>query len=144
MNKEDEIVIEACVDSILKLIKQGRASFDTKERGCMYREDGTPNCPVRCAVGHMIKDEYYDPHLENQPVDNKQVGDLVAKSLGISELSEEQETVLRCLQMAHDDTYLTPESFQEDLLKGFKDYQKDSSDGMTKEVFKRLAKHGVY
>ena len=31
---------------------------------CMYRQDGTPTCPVRCAVGLFIPDAEYSTYLE--------------------------------------------------------------------------------
>ena len=64
---------------------------------CMYRApDGK-----KCFVGALIKDEFYSPDLENNPVKELPVIHAVEKSLGYR-LSSDELSMLKDLQAVHD------------------------------------------
>lgn len=69
------------------IIKQGKASMDEMNRRCKYR--GIDNC--KCAVGHLIPDNLYDPSMEGQTVSL-----IIEENIHIE--------FLRSLQSCHDHT----------------------------------------
>lgn len=55
----------------VKLIEQGvRSAYKTagKLEYCCYRLDKTADCETKCAVGHHILDEFYNPEFEDDTV----------------------------------------------------------------------------
>lgn len=89
--------------------QQGRLSKDTdphdKLAVCRYRMPDDP--AVRCAVGHLIPDEMYDPAMECRNAEAVLSGfPEVALHLGIREPSDADQTtkMLLQLQFAHDDS----------------------------------------
>lgn len=44
-------------------------SWDESKNNCVYRKDGDPASPVRCAVGVLIPDKFYDVELEENSID---------------------------------------------------------------------------
>ena len=78
------------------LLTQNRKSADAFG-GCMYRDwDGN-----KCAVGCLIKDEFYSENLEGEYVDNAYVLDTLRKS-GVSIAKANIEILDKC-QSIHDD-----------------------------------------
>lgn len=93
-----------------ELLKQGKASMMSEFgiSSCLYRHpDG-----LKCAVGHLIDDEFYDEEMENQPCQSRIVWPSIIKSvqkkynIDLNELDANLGTVLSFMQVAHDD-YLT-------------------------------------
>ncbi|USV40975.1 hypothetical protein [Xanthomonas phage BUDD] len=65
--------------------------------GCAYRgENGK-----MCAVGCLIKDEFYDPSFENETVESDSVISALEQSLG-REITLEEVSLLEELQGVHD------------------------------------------
>ena len=81
--------------SIEAVIKQGKQSNGGYR--CRYRQD-----ELKCAVGHLITDEYYSDFLEGASlnIDNK-IHYALNKSLGY-ELSDKEIVYLKYIQNAHD------------------------------------------
>lgn len=79
-------------------------------RGCAYRNDEGQTC----AVGCLITEEHYCPSIEGADATSTLVKDAVEKSLGIDELEEETVSLLRKLQIMHDEEfpYKWPEHLQ--------------------------------
>lgn len=78
------------------LLKQGIQCM--KNGICAYRsEDGQ----MKCAIGALIKDEYYSESLENKIIIDEPVKQAVENSLGTI-LLEEEVCFLRELQDIHD------------------------------------------
>ena len=50
--------------AVAGILKQGGPSVDGEGK-CLYRKDGTAECPVRCAIGHVLPDAAYLPKAEN-------------------------------------------------------------------------------
>lgn len=96
---DNEKFFNGCVDGVYKLLKQAKQS--QVDGSCMYRLDSIASCPIRCAVGHMIKDEHYTG-VEEANVSDLSVLESVRKSLGMQYISEEQQDILSCIQVAHD------------------------------------------
>lgn len=84
------------------LLKQGCCSFKETRYGgrtCLYRgKEG-----VKCAIGHMISDEYYHVHLEEDGVSNSRVLEAVTKSLGLKKISFSEQRLLSLFQGCHDE-----------------------------------------
>lgn len=80
------------------LIKQNRRSM--RDDCCMYRGDNGD----MCAVGCLIKDEFYTPKLERNKVFVVEVREAVAKSLSLNGVSLGSDTykLLDALQGLHD------------------------------------------
>lgn len=84
------------------LIRQGKqsrnASAGSFYNSCLYRGPyGTS-----CAIGCLIKDEFYDPKMEGSLLScSSMVRDAVAKSIG-RELTPHTKDVLSALQHIHD------------------------------------------
>ena len=82
------------------LFTQGRPAYDGN-RGCMYRtHDG-----LRCAVGVLIPDDFYDPAFE------KNIAATVIQELFDADLADwrEHEYLLNALQLAHDKCLRDPD-----------------------------------
>lgn len=100
------------------LYKQGKCSV-SGNGNCMYR--GLNG--AKCAVGMLIKDEYYDPELENLDAGNTNVGLAIQASIG-RELSKQEKDLLNLLQGAHDDLsvadfcYLGVDVWREKIIEG--------------------------
>lgn len=85
---------------VTHLVRQGRRSIDGI--GCAYRgRDST-----MCAVGCLIKDEFYNGHLEGLIVNNMSVQIALVKSGVISSLQTSEDydiiSMLLALQCIHD------------------------------------------
>lgn len=94
------------------LIKQNRRSM--RDGRCVYRgENGD-----MCAVGCLIKDEFYTSALEDHNFFEDSVREAVAKSLSLNELSLGSDTykLLLALQSLHD-RLTHPHTFEERLAK---------------------------
>jgi len=82
------------------LFTQGRPAYDGN-RGCMYRtHDG-----LRCAVGVLIPDDFYDPAFEIN------AADIVIQELFEANLADwrEHSPLLLSLQMVHDKCLRDPD-----------------------------------
>ena len=79
------------------LVKQGVPSLDESAMHCKYRGSGGNSC----AVGCLIKDEYYHKDLEGMSLSKDTVGVALNKSLGY-EISDDERCLLQALQMSHD------------------------------------------
>jgi hypothetical protein len=83
------------------VIAQGRPSRsdDLSDDGtvCRYRLDMTPECPIRCAVGHLIPDEVYDPRMDHGSTGGFGLSG-VLNAIGAGE----HYNALRALQAVHD------------------------------------------
>lgn len=79
------------------LLEQAMPAFDPITNGCRYRgANGT-----KCAVGCLIKDEFYSPDLENNRVGHPRVTRAVGASLN-EVITAETEALLSALQRVHD------------------------------------------
>ena len=80
------------------LLRQGRRSMNQSGTICAYRGgDGTS-----CAVGFLIKDEFYDPAMEGaQIVDNPMARSAIVNSIG-RRLTKRTREALFELQVVHD------------------------------------------
>ena len=81
------------------LRQQGRPALNTKGSCSMYRADNG----LMCAVGCLIKEEFYTEELEFHEASEPTVVEAINNSLGCT-LSEEQLDLLSSLQNLHDDT----------------------------------------
>lgn len=88
------------------LIKQGKPAMQGsgKDRQCAYRgEEGT-----KCAVGCLIKDEFYNPLFEGDWAGAPEVVKALAKSEVVPIGGADDTVNLLCdLQSVHDSTYFT-------------------------------------
>lgn len=83
------------IEAIRAVVRQGRKSI--RGGSCRYRgPDG-----LKCAVGHLIKDEYYSEEMEGKSIHVPMVRDAVANSLGIP-LESVDFGKLILIQRAHD------------------------------------------
>lgn len=80
------------------LLTQNETSYTTNGSSCAYRGNGG----MKCAVGVLISDEFYDKNLEHTSVGTGAVDNAVAKSLGVNSLSDEIVLFLGKLQSIHD------------------------------------------
>lgn len=67
---------------------------------CYYRYPGNP--AVRCAVGHLIPDEVYDPSMEGDGSWSVLANPEVDEALALPEDHDEVGHLLASLQEAHD------------------------------------------
>jgi hypothetical protein len=91
---------EAIKKAIISVLDQGcvSVSVDGSVANCVYRgPEG-----VKCAVGHIIDDEYYQPEMEGLNASFERVTKAVGKSIGL-ELDTNQKDILSVLQLCHDD-----------------------------------------
>lgn len=77
------------------LIKQGKRSV--AGGACLYRGPRG----LKCAIGVLISDECYDPHLEGDPGEGFSIVNAVSETQGFS-LDEAATDVLSYLQGIHD------------------------------------------
>lgn len=91
---------------------------------CRYRQNQEASCPIRCAVGHLIPDDKYEPYWD---MDNMGVGDilldLVEKEIVSEEMAYDHPFFQR-LQDAHDSTPIDCYSVEEEakwMIKNLKD-----------------------
>jgi hypothetical protein len=76
------------------IIAQGKQSVNTFGQ-CVYRSpDGS-----KCAAGHLIKDEHYNPQWNSLSPYQTMVRD----ALKLSGVTEEQMPIVRALQQVHDE-----------------------------------------
>jgi len=71
---------------------------DREVTSCAYRSPEG----LKCAVGCIIKDEYYTPELEGRNVLSITVKDAVVRSLGLEFLPNHTHEMLSSLQDLHD------------------------------------------
>lgn len=70
----------------------------TKPSGaCVYRADMTAECKIRCALGHLIRDEDYELQF-----DNGYGTSALLKDLGVDPDDTDTYSFLTQLQQAHD------------------------------------------
>lgn len=102
------------------IIAQGRRAQDYGS--CRYRtEDG-----LKCAVGCLIPDELYDPHLEGASVMRDRVQDTLNKIW--TKISPAQYCLLKALQNAHDMTLESSlEGWRKEMIRIADAYGLDSS-----------------
>ena len=93
-------------------IKQGEQSI--WNGACKYRSGD-----LKCAVGHLIKDEHYRPKLEGKDGDSPSVRAALELSIG-RELTDDERQHLLELQSCHDGAK------DEDFVSDFKDKVKVS------------------
>lgn len=83
--------------AVLGVVAQGKQSTSRDNMWCRYRgEKG-----LKCAVGHLIDDEYYNTNLENEDATNHDVIIAVSNSIG-RPLTKGERRLLDALQHAHD------------------------------------------
>lgn len=87
---------------ITKLAKQ-RAISMNNDGACLYRKNKKANCKTKCAVGWLIKDEFYDPIMDAVEEDNTDIlyNDAAQKALRKSGIRVDID-FLADLQNAHD------------------------------------------
>ncbi len=78
-------------------LKQGEISTTKDGISCMYRHNG-----LKCAVGQLIKDEHYCPHMEHKDVTEPVVSKGLSKSLGVTTIPKGLMDALVNLQYCHD------------------------------------------
>lgn len=96
-----ERIIPHLQDAIRKVIAQGEQSRGPATKRCAYRGVNKNDEVLCCAVGFLIKDEYYDMEIEGRGVATPEVLSILKKSLGFA-LEEEEIKYLSRLQNAHD------------------------------------------
>ena len=79
------------------LLTQNRKALLHDESECAYRAADN----AKCAVGVLIKDEFYSSELEHKRVDNPLVLAALEKSLG-GPLQNDEINLLKALQHLHD------------------------------------------
>lgn len=90
---------------VYALREQGEKSVQPKlnrhgNQVCVYRGGGKCGT-LKCGVGHLIADEFYDPEMENEIASSILVYNAVGDSLGFK-LSEYDARMLNELQEVHD------------------------------------------
>lgn len=100
------------------LLTQGEQSLGGTVDGCAYRgDDGR-----KCAVGCLIPDELYSPHMEGKTIMGEEVY-TVLQELGL--MDGNKGKLLGDLQFLHDHDEQVPYSWEEDLLSIARGYQLD-------------------
>lgn len=79
------------------LLKQGARSQDTQEH-CLYRGPRG----LKCAIGALIKDEFYNPALEDKSANQPEVLDALRRSFGLHPSQLMDVFFLSDLQEIHD------------------------------------------
>lgn len=100
------------------IIKQGERSYDDTTKSCMYRKNGRADCPIRCAVGHLISDDKY-PAVNETSICSWEKGTITYVGL-----DPERVGFYDKLQMAHDMKVQNNENF----ITQFKSRAKDVAD----------------
>lgn len=92
--------VEVVKKAILGVMNQGQASV--MKSMCVYRTTGGDK-QLKCAVGHLIDDEHYNPKFDDNGMTmyDCPVIEAVELSNGI-EVDEELRVTLRQVQRAHD------------------------------------------
>ena len=95
---------KAVLAAIDKTAEQGQQSclIGTGFSNCAYRAISADGNPLCCAVGHMIKDEYYSPHLNRFTTTHVDVINAISLSLGETELDTTEVDTLQHIQEVHD------------------------------------------
>ena len=94
----EEIIKSALITSIVSVLNQGEPSISLTDISmCVYRGEGG----LKCAVGHLIKDEHYTDSLESSNLNNVNVVNALALSLGLV-LSTDEKKLFQLVQRAHD------------------------------------------
>lgn len=106
------------------LLTQGKRS--TNNGSCKYRSDEG----YMCAVGCLIKDEFYDPKMEGSVADDEGVL-YVLRNSGINVSSNTDRKFLLDLQIIHDNR--DPFTWERELNKFAKDWNLDPVD-KTKKI----------
>lgn len=86
---------------VFNTVKAHLLSQDAKalsDVGCAYRGEGNK----KCAIGCLIKDEYYDARIERKTVESADVKAAVQNSLGCT-LDRQEIDFLTDLQVIHDE-----------------------------------------
>lgn len=88
-------------DKVLTHLRaQGVAAITGSE--CSYRAQKDDGVHM-CAVGCLIKDEFYDPNFEGENATDPRVLNALAQSLGVKgSFTDITRNLLRDLQVAHD------------------------------------------
>jgi hypothetical protein len=121
------------------LIEQGckSVSIDDMEIGsysCMYRgEQGT-----KCAIGALIKDEYYCSTFEGGTLSEELIVEAIEKSLGVT-LEYKDIAFLRELQSAHDSSF--DEGFREEITDRLKTVARNYE--LNTKVLEEITNDGV-
>lgn len=95
MNRQE--IFDKVATHLLKQGKRAERDYDTIQKGCAYR--GQEN--TKCAVGCLIKDEFYSTKLEGKRVGSDGVVEAIEKSLGYK-LNDSDIIFLASLQVIHD------------------------------------------
>lgn len=90
-------ILETVTTALLKQNKQSKKAITSSDGICAYRGDNG----LKCAIGHLIKDENYNPELEGKGVSNIDVQKALFKN-GINIYNLDVETLLFGLQNIHD------------------------------------------
>jgi hypothetical protein len=127
-------------DSVSRhLIEQGCKSVspDDMEIGsytCMYRgEQGT-----KCAIGALIKDEYYCTTFEGNSLSEESILKAIEKSLDVV-LKNKDKDFLRALQNAHDSSF--DEGFREEITDRLKTVARNYE--LNTKVLEEITDEGV-
>jgi len=88
-----QAVLEA---TTMAIVTQGGPSFGPGTRCVYHSADGR-----KCAIGHLIADEFYDETLEGEPVIDGTIAEIVSRSLGV-EIGMDDIWFLDELQRTHD------------------------------------------
>lgn len=80
------------------MLTQNKKSFiNDDEDTCGYRSGSG----LKCAIGCLIKDEFYDPKIETKSVDHYEVFEILQKSLGF-DIDPDLLKMLYHLQLIYD------------------------------------------
>lgn len=85
-------------DTVVRALReQGEPSYSKSKYECRYRASSDDGRTLKCAVGHLIPDDKYDPYMEGMAVDHPSLQGAL-ESLGLWEHAD----LLNELQQAHD------------------------------------------
>lgn len=97
MTSFDQRIYDQVKEHLLTQKRKSLAPGDGADGSCEYRGAGG----LKCAIGALIKDEFYLPVLEGQGAKEQEVLFAVAESLGV-EFLELNADLLEDLQRVHD------------------------------------------
>ena len=107
-NELHQRIYDTVKSHLLNQMKQSKDSLGD----CRYRGDNG----TKCAIGALIKDEYYDPTLEGITPHYEEVAEAVVLSLGVEGgFSYRTREFLTSLQEVHDDHI--PEEWEDNLRR---------------------------
>lgn len=86
-------IFDKAVDGMLK---QGEQSYD-RDQGCVYRHPSG----LKCAVGHLISDDIYDPEMDNR-VGSTSIREIVVAFPVLPHWMRDNVDLLTELQEVHD------------------------------------------